>query len=156
MNLNITPPLAAERPNSTTTPERNATRHQIHQLWQTKTNMAEGNTALSSLEPGSTTPSDEDLTDFIESLRKENNVFSLLNRLLSNQPAAARQDIITSLVQRLKDIDAQEGSNLLKDKFNPAYTMYIASGMLLSQLIEETFSKMGKTPSENDEEDDEI
>ena len=119
MSLNIIPPLTADIPDSPRALERYAIRHQVHQAWQAKATMTSGKTALSSPKPEGSILPDKEIADFIESLRTGTNVYPLLYELLSNQSSAARQDIIAEIAQRLRDIDTQEGSNLLKDKFNP-------------------------------------
>ena len=99
------------------------------------------------------------IDDFIDSLRTTQDkkaLFVLLNQKLRSLPTAERMKFLSGLDTTLKTSAVPGDEILLKEKFNPAYAMHIANEMLLTQLKEEIFSKMGQVPDENDEESDEI
>ncbi|HHA0034266.1 TPA: hypothetical protein ACOEXB_000921 [Yersinia enterocolitica] len=99
------------------------------------------------------------IDDFVESLRTTQDkkaLFGLLNRKLMSLSSAERKTFMNRLVATLDTSEVPGDETLLKEKFNPAYAMYIAHDMLLNQMKEEVFSKMGRVPDEDDEEPDEI
>ena len=99
------------------------------------------------------------IDDFIDSLRTTHDkkaLFGMLNRKLISLSPAERTTFITRLSSTLNASAVPGDETLLKEKFNPAYALYIANGMFLTQMKEELFSKMGKAPDEDDEESDEI
>ena len=111
----------------------------------------------SALQPSTTGQSAID--DFVESLRTTQDkkaLFGLLNRKLISLSSTERTTFITGLVATLNTSEVPGDHTLLKEKFDPAYAMYIANNMLLTQMKEEVFSKMGRVPDEDDEESDEI
>ncbi|EEQ11875.1 hypothetical protein ymoll0001_4630 [Yersinia mollaretii ATCC 43969] len=98
-----------------------------------------------------------DINKFIESLRttpEKRKLFALLNNKLRSLSSTEREKFISGLVQTLKASEQPEDQNLLKEKFNPAYSMYISSGILINQLNQESLAKIGQAPREDDEEDD--
>ncbi|HDL6961232.1 TPA: hypothetical protein PXM28_000441 [Yersinia enterocolitica] len=99
------------------------------------------------------------IDDFIDSLRTTHDkkaLFGLLNTKLRSLPTAERMKFLSGLDSTLNASAVPGDEILLKEKFNPAYAMYIANDMLLTQMKEDVFSKMGKVPDEDDEESDEI
>ena len=99
------------------------------------------------------------IDDFIDSLRTTQDkkaLFVLLNTKLRSLPTAERMKFLSGLDTTLKTSAVPGDETLLKEKFHPAYAMYIANDMFLTQMKEEVFSKMGQIPDENDEESDEI
>lgn len=100
-----------------------------------------------------------DITEFIESLRNaqdKKTLFVLLNNKLSSLPSKEREKFITGLVTAIKASELPEDKTLLKEKFNPAYSMYIATGIFANQLNQESLAKMGQIPNDDDDESDEI
>ncbi|CNK23576.1 Uncharacterised protein [Yersinia aldovae] len=99
------------------------------------------------------------IDDFVESLRTTEDkkaLFGLLNKKLMSLSSAERVKFLTGLNMTIKNSEVPGDDALLKEKFNPAYAMYIGNGMLLNQMKEEVLSKMGKVPDEDDEDPDEI
>ncbi|HEN3279057.1 TPA: hypothetical protein U5D21_000831 [Yersinia enterocolitica] len=99
------------------------------------------------------------IDDFIEGLRTtedKRGLFGLLNKKLMSLSKSERIKFVTGLETTLETSTVPGDETLLKEKYNPAYAMYIANDMLLGQLKEQVFSQMGKIPNEDDEEQDEI
>lgn len=99
------------------------------------------------------------IDDFVDSMRTTQDkkaLFVLLNRKLMSLSSAERTTFMGQLVATIDNSVVPGDETLLKEKFNPAFAMYTANNMLLDQLNEEVFSKMGRIPDENDEEPDEI
>jgi len=59
------------------------------------------------------------------------------------------------LIRELKNADLPKIKALIKEKFNHAYAMYIASGMMVAQLNEHSLEKFGRVISDDDDGDDE-
>ncbi len=97
---------------------------------------------------------------FIENMHAtsaKKDLFVLINKKLRSLSAIEREKFINGLVQTLKTSEFTKDQTLLKEKFNPAYSMYIATDILVNQLNQESLSKIGQAPREDDEDDsDEI
>ncbi len=97
------------------------------------------------------------IEDFIERLlttQSKRETYVLLNHKLSSLSRESREKFIAGLIQELKNADSPEVEALLKEKFNPAYSMYIASGMMVAQLNEHSLENFGQVISEDDDDDD--
>ncbi len=151
--------MTAALPNSEPARQSNNIHLRVAEAWQTNTS---GNTAAT--EPNK--PTDKlpisateqlEFDKFIESLRttsEKKALFVLLSKKLRGLSSTERGKFIGGLVQTLKASDQPELQDLLKEKFNPAYSMYIATGMFVNQLNQESLAKIGQAPREDDDEDD--
>lgn len=98
------------------------------------------------------------IENFIESMRTTQDkkaLFALLNKKLRSLSSAERVKFLTGLETTIKKSALPEDQILLKEKFNPAYAMYVATDMLINQLNQELLAKIGRVP-DDDEEPDEI
>lgn len=151
--------MAAAIPNSAPALQNNNIHLRVAEAWQTNTS---GKTAATEQNKPTDKPQisemeQSDINKFIESLRatpEKRELFALLNNKLRSLSSIEREKFISGLVQTLKASEQPEDQNLLKEKFNPAYSMYIASGILINQLNQESLAKIGQVPREDDDEDD--
>lgn len=147
-----------QRPDST-----NSVQQRMTQAWQNRTaSVTEAAGTKPTTKPTETVEltagEKAAITAFIESLRaapKKQDAFILLNKKLSSLSGEKREKFLVGIMQTLKNSEIPEDNILLKEKFNPAYSMYIAKGMLVTQLNEQSFAKIGQVPSEDDDDDDE-
>ncbi|WP_162301863.1 hypothetical protein [Yersinia hibernica] len=145
---------------TTTTDAKPVPRHdniqlRVAQAWQENTMEKNTPTAESQL----SAMGQSDVSEFIESLRTTQDkqaLFVLLNQKLRSLPSIEREKFITELVGAIKNSELPEDKNLLKEKFNPAYSMYISADIFANQLNQESLAKMGKMPDSDDEESDDI
>ncbi|CNK61253.1 hypothetical protein [Yersinia enterocolitica] len=94
-----------------------------------------------------------DIDDFVGNLRMiqdKKDLFVLLKKKLNSLPTAERKQFIAQLVTTLKASELSEDKALLKEKFNPAYSMYLAANMIIGQLNQQSLDTMGKVPTEDD------
>ncbi|QKJ05260.1 hypothetical protein HRD69_07290 [Yersinia mollaretii ATCC 43969] len=151
--------MAAALPNSEPARQSNNIHLRVAEAWQANTS---GKTAVTERNKSTDKPQisemeQSDINKFIESLRttpEKRKLFALLNNKLRSLSSTEREKFISGLVQTLKASEQPEDQNLLKEKFNPAYSMYISSGILINQLNQESLAKIGQAPREDDEEDD--
>ncbi|MDA5537119.1 hypothetical protein [Yersinia mollaretii] len=157
--LHSTLKMAAAIPNSVPALQNNNIHLRVAEAWQTNTS---GKTAATEQNKPTDKPQisemeQSDINKFIESLRatpEKRELFALLNNKLRSLSSIEREKFISGLVQTLKASEQPEDQNLLQEKFNPAYSMYIASGILINQLNQESLAKIGQVPREDDDEDD--
>ncbi|CNK33338.1 Uncharacterised protein [Yersinia mollaretii] len=151
--------MAAALPNSEPARQSNPIHLRVAEAWQAntsgKTAVTERNKPTDKLQISTTEQLEID--KFIENLRatsEKKELFVLLSKKLRGLSSTERETFIRGLVQTLKASEQPEDQNLLKEKFNPAYSMYISSGILINQLNQESLAKIGQAPHEDDEEDD--
>ncbi|WP_227739359.1 hypothetical protein [Yersinia artesiana] len=142
----------------------NTVQQRVAQAWQA----SPGGTspATEKKEPGLQLSTKEQaaIDEFIEKMRttdmqnkeEKKALFGMLNRKLISLSSTERERFLIGLNETIKQSEVPGDETLLKEKFNPTYAMYIGNGMLLNQMKEEVFSKMGKAPDEDDAESDEI
>lgn len=151
--------MTAALPNSAPALQNNNIHLRVAEAWQTntsgKTAATEPNKPTDKLQISTTEQLEID--KFIESMRattEKRELFALLNKKLRSLSSTERGKFIGGLIQTLKASDQPEFQDLLKEKFNPAYSMYIATDMFVNQFNQEIISKIGQIPREDDEEDD--
>ncbi|MDN0112180.1 hypothetical protein [Yersinia mollaretii] len=157
--LHSTLKMTATLPNSEPARQSNNIHLRVAGAWQTntsgKTAATEQNKPTDKLQISAT--EQVEIDKFIESLRatpEKKEIFVLLNKKLRSLSSTERGKFIGGLVQTLKASDQPEVQDLLKEKFNPAYSMYIATDILVNQINQESLSKIGQAPREDDDEDD--
>lgn len=104
------------------------------------------------------------IDEFIEKMRttdmtkkeEKKALFGMLNRKLISLSSKERVSFLSGLEATIKNSEVPGDETLLKEKFNPVYSLYIANDMFLTQMKEEIFSKMGEVPNEDDEDSNEF
>lgn len=140
----------------------NDVEHRVTQAWQSRTDSIGENQKTEEITSmGESVDLSEaekkTIEDFIERLlttQSKRETYVLLNHKLSSLSRESREKFIAGLIQELKNADSPEVEALLKEKFNPAYSMYIASGMMVAQLNEHSLENFGQVISEDDDDDD--
>ncbi|WP_051144547.1 hypothetical protein [Yersinia massiliensis] len=152
----------AAAPNSKPEPNSNNIHLRIRQAWQgnasEKTETAKTNQP--NVQPKISATEQSTIDKFIESMHsthEKKDLFILLSKQLRGLSAAEREKFISGLVSTLKTSEQPRDQTLLKEKFNPAYSMYIAGGIFVNQMNQESLSKIGQMPKDEDDDDsDEI
>ncbi|MFJ1228797.1 hypothetical protein [Yersinia proxima] len=142
----------------------NTVQQRVAQAWQASPGGASPTTEKK--EPGLQLSTKEQaaIDEFIEKMRttdmkkkeEKRELFSMLNKKLISLSSAERVSFMTGLSVTIKDSEVPGDETLLKEKFNPVYSLYLANDMFLTQMKEEIFSKMGKVPNEDDDDSNEF
>lgn len=153
---------AATALNSKPAPQSNNIHHRVTKAWQanvSSTPEAKKENKLN-IQPKASAIEQSTIDKFIESMHsthEKKDLFILLSKQLRGLSAAEREKFISGLVSTLKTSEQPRDQTLLKEKFNPAYSMYIAGGIFVNQMNQESLSKIGQMPKDEDDDDlDEI
>ncbi len=97
------------------------------------------------------------INKFIESLhatQDKKDLFVLLSKQLRGLSATEHEKFIDGLLNTLKISEHPGDQTLLKEKFNPAYAMYYANSMFVTQINQDILSKFGQVSKDDDDNDD--
>lgn len=150
---------AATVQNSKPAPQSNNIHLRVTKAWQENVSSTSEAMKLNqpNVQPKISTSEQSAINKFIENLhatQEKKDLFLLLSKQLRGLSAAEREKFISGLVSTLKTSEQPRDQTLLKEKFNPAYSMYIASGMFVTQINQELLAKFGQVPKDDDDDDD--
>lgn len=137
----------------------NTAQQRVAQAWQTSPAGKTSSTEKKEPERQLSTQEQAAIDEFVENMRATQDkraLFGMLNRKLMSLSSAERISFLTGLEVTIKNSEVPGDETLLSEKFKPAYAMYIANDMFLTQMKEEIFSKMGKVPDEDDDDSNEF